>query len=73
MSNNNPLQNRIMRIVESWVKEQKQAVPQQHIVKLLLEEEIPFSTIKAAVRTLVRKGYLRKAIKASAYVQLRSL
>lgn len=73
MGNTNPLQNRIMTIVDTWVKQQKQPVPQRHIVIALLEEEIPQTTIKAAVRTLVRKGYLRKAVISGHYVQLRSL
>lgn len=62
-----------MSIVDEWVRQQKQPVPQRHIVVALLEEEIPQTTIKAAVRTLVRKGYLRKAYINGAYVQLRSL
>lgn len=73
MNNTNPLQIRIMRLVSEWAKTQNQPIPQRTIVSLLLEEEVPATTIKAAVRTLVMKGYLRKSVTSAAYIQLRSL
>lgn len=73
MGNNNSLQVRIMQLVSNWVKEQKEPIPQRHIVVSLEVEDIPPTTIKAAVRVLVKKGYLRRAISSASYIQLRSL
>ena len=71
------VQRRVLLVVDNWVKLKKTPVPQKIIItSVLAEKPMPESTIKAAVRVLVTKGYIRKAITftpGSSYVQLRSL
>lgn len=73
MHKDSSLQNRIMSIVDSWVRSEKQPVPRNHIVMILREDNVPAISIKVAFSALIKKGYIRKAIKSSSYIQLRSL
>lgn len=65
-----------MRLIISWGKENKRPIPFKTIVQEL--SGVPDVTTKASVKSLVRKGFLRKAVlngygSTSAYIQLRSI
>lgn len=58
----NELQIAIMRLVCAWVKKNREPISQQYIVDAIQKTGIPEPTIRASVRILVRKGFIRKAI-----------
>lgn len=71
----NELQRQIISFICEYVRENKTPIAQREIVSKL-STNYPDTTIKASVRVLVRKGYLRKAVTISnsaSYVLLRSL
>ncbi len=68
-----PLQQKIMLCVSQWAHSKSKPIPQRIIVSTLRKERIPITTIKAAVRVLERRGYIRKAVQYQervAYVQI---
>lgn len=73
----NQLQLDIMRLVDAWVRSEKTPVSHKYLmVEISRNEGIGDNTIKAAIRILVKKGYLRKAIVTSNktfYVQCRGV
>lgn len=75
--NINDVQRHVLSIISNWVRNEKTPIAQKKIVEIMSKETpVPQSTIKAAVRVLVKKGYIRKAITFQpgvSYVQLRSL
>lgn len=70
----NELQTKIMQFVDKWVHEEKSPVPQREIViamKLIGTKDF---TVINAINSLLKKGYIRRAITISNktyYVQLR--
>jgi len=75
--NINDVQRLVLRIIGNWCKTNKKPITQRVIVNSVIEvQQIPQSTVKASIRTLVRKGYLRKAVnydKGVSYIQLRTI
>jgi len=72
----NELQTKVMRFVDWWVREKKTPTPHQEIVKELLKDNIPDYSVKQAIKTLIKNGYLRRAYTVSNktyYVQLRRI
>lgn len=72
----NPLQRQIMELVGHRARIFHDPITQKLIVCLIKRSGTPESTTKAALRVLVKRGYLRPAIKVrggSAYVQIRFL
>ena len=70
------LQEDIMRFCTRWVKEMKTPVPRSEIVIYLEEKGVNMPTTRAAIYSLVKKGYIREAITISnktSYVQLRTI
>jgi predicted DNA-binding transcriptional regulator len=70
------LQLEVMRIVSTWVHEIKKPIPNQEIFKQMREKGTKEYTTKNAIGSLLRKGYLRRAVVTSNqtyYVMLRSV
>lgn len=71
----NKLQYDIMIFVDAWVHEVKTPVPHRQIVLKMKELKVKKFTTVNAITSLIKKGYLRKAITMSnrdrSYVQLR--
>lgn len=70
------LQEEIMRFSMKWVKEIKTPIPRSEIVKHLEEKGVNMPTTRAAIYSLIKKGFLREAINISnktSYVQLRTI
>jgi Fe2+ or Zn2+ uptake regulation protein len=70
----NELQTNIMHFVDRWVKKEKTPVPHSEIIKTMKGEGVKDFTTYNALQSLMKKGYLRKAIITSNktfYVQLR--
>lgn len=75
--NINEIQRLVLDVICNWVKTQNTPIAQKTIVEAVtLTNPIPQSTVRAAVRILVKKRYIRKAVtfeSGVSYVQLRSL
>lgn len=73
----NDLQLHIMRLVDNWVRSKKKPVPHKYLMtEAMKKEHVGENTIKASIRMLVQKGYIRKAVVTSNktfYVMLRSV
>ena len=70
----NPLQRQIMLVVGGRARTYPDPVTQKYILWLIGRKGIPEATTKAALQSLVRRGYIRRAIKfkgGAAYVQIR--
>lgn len=70
----NTVQRLVFSIVMEWNRKNKTPIHQKTILENL--STVPQSTIKASIKALIRKGYMRKAMtvnRSVAYVQLRSL
>lgn len=73
----NKLQTDIMVFVDIWVRTEKTPVPQQAIIKDMVANGINDFTVVNALNSLLRKGYIRRAIYMKGvttktyYVQLR--
>ena len=70
----NERQKIVMAYVDWWVKNKNTPIPQQEIVKKMEEDGIKDYVTKKALKTLLKRGYLRKAYIISNktfYVQLR--
>ncbi len=69
------VQHDIMVFVDFWVHKQRLPTPQKEIVLHMNGRGIPKSTTIKAIKSLLKKKYLRKAITISSssrsYVQLR--
>ena len=69
----NKLQYSIMRFATTYSREKKKPLPMLMIVKNMSKMQIPECTIKASIRTLVRKGFLRKAVgRQATFIVLRT-
>ena len=65
-----------MTLVDGWAREKKTPIPHKFILSELKSEGVLEVTGKAALRVLLHKGYIRKAIVASNrtfYVMLRTV
>ena len=65
-----------MKFIEEWVHTKKQPVPKQEIVAFMTKEGIRDFTTANAIKSLLKKGYLRRAVITSNktyYVQLRTI
>ncbi|MBI4009136.1 hypothetical protein HY357_02795 [Candidatus Roizmanbacteria bacterium] len=72
----NPLQENIMRFIDTWIRTEKTLVPQREIIAKMEEEGRKSFTVANALTGLLRKGYIRRANtsrKVTLYVQLRSV
>ena len=70
------VEKKIMIFVGKWVHEQKTIVPLREIVLGMVKEGVKDQTTIKAVHQLVKKQYIRRAIKTSnktSFVQLRTL
>lgn len=71
----NKLQQEIMLFVDIWVREEKTPVPLQEIKAFMVEKGSKDFTVISAIKVLLRKGYIRRAIgirsNKTSYVQLR--
>lgn len=70
------LQIKIMQFVDKWVHEQKTPIPMKEIVSVMQLQGFKDFTIRHAITTLVKKGFMRRAVSnsnSSSFVQLRSV
>lgn len=68
------LQVKIMKVVDTWVHEQRTPIPKKQIIETMKSEGIKDFTTINAITSLLLKGYLRRAIVTSNktfYVMLR--
>lgn len=74
ISDINNLQSDIMKFVDTWVHEKKTPIPLKEIVLNMTDNGVKnFTTIKA-LNSLLKKGYIRRAVtisNKSSFVQLR--
>ena len=72
----NKLQYNIMLFVEEWAHKEKTPIPRQEIVKGMGKKGVKSFTAINAINSLLKKGYIRRAIVISNktyYVMLRSI
>lgn len=72
----NKLQHDIMEFVDNWARVIKTPVPHAEILKVMKERGIKHDTITNAIRALLKKGYIRRAVKSSYktfYIQLKGI
>jgi len=70
----NALQQDIMCFIEWWVHEKKTPIPLKAIIKKMKENKVKDFTTTNAINSLLRKGYIRRAIiisNTTSFVQLR--
>ena len=70
----NELQEMIMFFVDDWVHLKKTPVPHQEIIANLKTKGVKYFTVINALNSLLKKGYIRRAVVISNrtfYVQLR--
>ena len=58
----NQLQQDIMQFIEWWVHNEKTPIPLKEIIKKMKEKNIKEYTTVFAINSLLRKGYIRRAI-----------
>ena len=71
-----PLQETIMRFVDSWVRSENTPVPQRKIITNMEMIGEKSFTVANALSGLLKKGYIRRAYtgrKITMYVQLRGI
>lgn len=69
-----PLQRKIMEFIGARARTAKTPVTQQQIIREIGKAGISTPTIRAAVRILVDRGFIRKGVTIKAtYVQIRSI
>lgn len=67
------LQFSILQFIARWGKINNTPIPQRVII-MELSKQRPRRTVQESIRTLVKKGYLRKAVCTTAsYVQIRTV
>lgn len=72
--NLNTLQSMVMGFVETWIRLHNTPVPQKAIVEAMLREGVHDYTTLNALKSLQRKGYLKRSemlSKAKKYIQLK--
>jgi len=73
----NDLQFAIMVFIKQWADTQKTTIPQKEIIKNLRTYGVESYTILFAIKTLIDKGYIRKAYSQqqnrSFYVMIRNI
>lgn len=70
----NRLQQDIMCFIEWWVHEKKTPIPLKAIIKKMKDKGIKDFTTTFAINSLLKKGYIRRAIVISnttSFVQLK--
>jgi len=70
----NKLQRDIMFFVDDWARKEKIPIPRKHIMDEMRSRGIKDFTIVNSLNTLLKNGYIRRAIGTSnktSYVQLR--
>ena len=70
----NELQTNIMKFIDEWVHTEKKPVPRKEIILALQKKGVNFPTIRFALYSLLRKGFIRESYTISnktEYVQLR--
>lgn len=69
-------QRQALAFVTSWASEQKTPCPKKELFKYLINADVSESTSRKAIESLVKKGYIRRAItptKQSYFVLLKWL
>lgn len=72
----NELQTNIMRFIDWWVHEKKTPVPRNEVIKYMEKKGMYFTTVRASLYVLLKKGYIREAYTISnktSYVMLRKV
>jgi hypothetical protein len=70
------LQQKIMRFVDYWVHIEKKPIPQKTIIEEMVAHGQNNRTVEASLTSLLRLGYIRKAVIISNktyYTQLRRI
>jgi hypothetical protein len=70
----NELQRSIMRFVDTWAREVKTPIPRKAIITHMVSVGVKDCTVINALNSLLRKGYIRRAVAISnktSFVQLR--
>ena len=70
----NELQTKIMRLVDEWTHKERTPISQKYIISQMEENGIKNFTTKNAINSLLRKGYIRRAVvtsNKSFYVQIK--
>lgn len=65
-----------MILIDDWAKVQRVPIPRKLIIAELVKEGVKPFTVVNAIRSLDKKGYIRKAVTISnstSYVQLRGV
>lgn len=69
------LQRDIAIIIREWAKTHKTPIPRKEITKKMKKKGFEESSVKNAIKSLIMKGYIRKAIiisNSSFYVLLKT-
>jgi len=72
----NQIQNDVMKFVDWWVRNKKVQVPRSEIIKKMQSTGTDMPTTRYAIRSLLKKGYIRTSNTISNktyYVQLRTI
>lgn len=72
----NELQTKIMLFIQKWVKDKKTPVPHRKVLDGMKQKGVANSSTIYALKVLITKGYIRKAIMISnktSYVQIRRI
>lgn len=67
------VQKQVMQYIDAWSRENDNPVGHSSIIKSMKEKKINKMTTADAIRSLLRKGYIRRAVSISNktfYVQL---
>lgn len=70
------LQEDVMRVVDKWSRENKQPISHKEILAQMKIRGVKNSNSITAIKSLLKKGYIRRAIvisNKSYYVQLRRI
>lgn len=70
------LQREVMLIIDKWARENKKPIGQKEIITGMNEKGVKSYTTINAINSLLKKGYIRRAVitsNKSFYVQLRKL
>lgn len=68
----NDLQELILGFISAWADTNRDPIPQRVIVVAMGKKGVPGTTVVASLRSLIRKGYIRKTVRSACYVQLRT-
>lgn len=51
-----------MTMASEWVAREKKPVPRKYLINSFVERQVPVRTTEESIKTLIRKGYIRKAV-----------